>query len=186
MKRKQKWLIITLAIVGILCLRIYTDFIGYDESVRDFGVWSIMPALVALILCFITREVIPSLFIGIVLGGFISGKYNIVQEFLIPSFGSPRYGEILLVYLWCLGGLIGIWGKTGGAQYFADWVGAKIVKDRRSAKLFAYLVGVLFIRGAASARSWRARRSGLPAIKKASVMKNSRISSIRRARPWQL
>ena len=147
MTRKQKWLIISLAIVGILFLRLYTDFIGYDESAGDFGIWSVMPALIALVLCFITREVIPSLFIGIVLGGFIGGKYNIVQEFLIPSIGSPKFGEILLVYLWCLGGLIGIWGKTGGAQYFADWAGAKIVKDRRSGKLFAYLVGVLFYQG---------------------------------------
>jgi len=57
------------------------------------------------------------------------------------------YGEILLVYLWCLGGLIGIWGKTGGAQHFARWAGTKIAKDRRSAKFFAYLMGLLFHQG---------------------------------------
>jgi Na+/H+ antiporter NhaC len=147
MKRYLKWLFVLIGIVVILYLRTNTDFIKFDETLNDFGLWSILPALVTLFLCFATREVIPSLFAGILLGGFISGKYNIVQEFLIPSIGSAKYGEILLVYLWCLGGLIGIWGKTGGAQYFARWAGAKIAKDRRTAKFFAYLMGVLFHQG---------------------------------------
>lgn len=147
MKRYIKWLFVLIGILIVLYLRATTDFIKLDETSNDFGFWSILPALVTLILCFSTREVIPSLFAGILLGGFISGKYNIVQEFLIPSIGSPKYGEILLVYLWCLGGLIGIWGKTGGAQHFARWAGIRIAKDRRSAKFFAYLMGVLFHQG---------------------------------------
>jgi hypothetical protein len=102
MKRYLKWLFVLIGIGAILYLRVNTDFIKFDETLNDFGFWSILPALVTLILCFTTREVIPSLFAGILLGGFISGKYNVVQEFLIPSIGSPKYGEILLVYLWCL------------------------------------------------------------------------------------
>ncbi len=147
MKRYLQWLFVLIGIVVVLYLRANTDFINYNETLNDFGFWSLLPALVTLILCFATREVIPSLFAGILLGGLISGKYNIVQEFLIPSIGSPKYGEILLVYLWCLGGLIGIWGKTGGAQYFARWAGDKIAKDRRTAKFFAYLMGLLFHQG---------------------------------------
>jgi hypothetical protein len=137
MKRYIKWLLILIEILIILYLRVTTDIIKSDETVNDFGFWSILPALVTLILCFSIREVIPSLFAGILLGGFISGKYNIVQEFLIPSIGSPKYGEILLVSLWCLGGLIGIWAKIGGAQHFAPWAGIKIAKDRKPDHLFS-------------------------------------------------
>lgn len=147
MNRHFKWLLVLIGIAALFILRKSTNFISFNEATQDFALWSILPALIALILCFSTREVIPSLFAGIVLGGVISGKLNIVQEFLIPSIGSAKYGEILLVYLWCLGGLIGIWGKTGGAQYFAEWAGAKLAKDRRTAKFFAYLVGVLFHQG---------------------------------------
>jgi len=147
MNKKLKWMLILIGIVALILLRKNSDFIHFNEATSDFGFWSIVPALVALILCFTTREVIPSLFAGIILGGLISGKFNIVQEFLIPSIGSAKYGEILLVYLWCLGGLIGIWGKTGGAQYFAEWAGAKIARDRRTSKFFAFLVGVLFHQG---------------------------------------
>jgi len=147
MKRTLTWLFVLLVFGGLIFVRGNTDVIRFNQTTNDFAFWSVLPALVALLLCFTTKEVIPSLFAGIALGGVISGKFNIVQEFLIPSVGSAKYGEILLVYLWCLGGLIGIWGKTGGAQHFAEWAGAKIAKDRRTAKFFAFLVGVLFHQG---------------------------------------
>ena len=147
MNKTVKWLFVALLPVAVFWLRQNTLWISLNEATGDFGFWSLVPALATLILCFATKEVIPSLFAGVVLGGIISGKFNIVQEFLIPSIGSAKYGEILLVYLWCLGGLIGIWGKTGGARHFANWVGSKIVKDRRTAKFFAYLVGILFHQG---------------------------------------
>jgi len=147
MKRTIRWIVIFIFVSSLFLVRKYTGLITMDHDAGDFGIWSIVPALMTLVLCFATKEVIPSLFTGIFLGGIISGRFNIVQEYLIPSVGSPKYGEILLVYLWCLGGLIGIWGKTGGAKYFAEWAGAKIAKDRKSAKFFAFLVGVLFHQG---------------------------------------
>ena len=147
MNRNIKWLLIFSVIIVVIIIRQNTGLISLNEAEKDFGLWSILPAVVTLILCFATKEVIPSLFAGIVLGGVISGQFNIVQEFLIPSIGSAKYGEILLVYLWCLGGLIGIWGKTGGAQYFAEWAGAKIAKDRKTTKFFAFLIGILFHQG---------------------------------------
>ena len=112
-----------------------------------YGFWSVLPPAVAIILAFATREVVSSLFIGIALGGVISGKINIVQEFLIPSIGSPEYGLILLVYLWALGGLIGLWTRTGGAQAFAEWAGRLIVVGPRSAKFFAWFMGMIFHQG---------------------------------------
>ena len=111
------------------------------------GFWSILPPAVAIILAFVTREVVSSLFIGVVLGGVISGKMNIVQAYLIPSIGSESYALILLVYLWALGGLIGLWTRTGGAQRFAEWAGDKIVVGPRSAKFFAWLMGIIFHQG---------------------------------------
>ncbi len=112
-----------------------------------YGWWSIVPPVAALVLAFVLREVISALFIGIVLGGVISGKLNIVQEFLIPSIGSPDYGLILLVYLWALGGLVGLWTRTGGAVEFANWAGARVVRGPRTAKLFTWAMGMVFHQG---------------------------------------
>ncbi|TVP78199.1 MAG: sodium:proton antiporter [Gemmatimonadales bacterium] len=127
------------------------------EAVDDgghFGLASLLPALTTLVLVFFTRDVVSSLFLGIVVAGFVlfasSGAVsdlNIIQEFLIPSIGSESFAVILLVYLWALGGLIGIWTRTGGARHFAAWAGERIVRGPRSAKFFAWLMGIIFHQG---------------------------------------
>jgi Na+/H+ antiporter NhaC len=111
------------------------------------GFWSLLPALSTLVLVFLTREVIPSLFLGIVVGGLVSGEYNIIQSFLLPSIGSESYAMILLVYLWALGGLIGLWTRTGGARAFAEWAGQKMVRGPKTARLFGWVMGIIFHQG---------------------------------------
>jgi Na+/H+ antiporter NhaC len=119
-----------------------------------YGFASLLPALTTLILVFFTRDVVSSLFLGILVAGFVlfgaSGSFsdvNIIQGFLIPSIGSSSFAVILLVYLWALGGLIGIWTRTGGARTFARWAAAKVVRGPRSAKVFAWLMGITFHQG---------------------------------------
>ncbi len=147
MKNNLKWLIIILLPALLIYIKLNTNFIPDKLINNDFGLWSILPAFVTLFLCFKTKEVVTSLFVGIILGGIISGKFNIINEFIIPAVGSEKYGKILVVYLWGLGGLIGIWGKTGGAKFFAKWAGNKMAKTRIRTKLFAYLLGTLFHQG---------------------------------------
>lgn len=141
--------------------RIYTGFfialiiagfyLGYYDKFPEqdghYGLWSIMPPLVAIVLAFWTREVVSALFIGICLGGVISGEVNIVQGFLIPSIGTESFALILLVYLWALGGLIGIWTRTGGAEVFATWASKKMVRGPKSAKFFTWFMGLIFHQG---------------------------------------
>jgi len=112
-----------------------------------FGFLALVPALATLAVCFATRNVIFALFMGIVLGGLITGQYNIVQQFLIPSLGTTRFAEILLVFLWALGGLLGVWNRNGGAYCFAQYISENHVKSRRSALFFAWLMGLIFHQG---------------------------------------
>lgn len=120
---------------------------SFPEQGAHYGFWSVMPPLVAIVLAFWTREVVSALFIGICLGSVISGELNVVQAFLIPSIGTESFALILLVYLWALGGLIGIWTRTGGAESFAAWASDKMVKGPRSAKLFTWIMGLIFHQG---------------------------------------
>ncbi len=141
---RRRLAVLAFGLVLIAALAAAGRFPQYGEH---YGFWSILPPAVAIILAFATREVVSSLFIGVALGGVISGKLNIVQEYLIPSIGSESYALILLVYLWALGGLIGLWTRTGGAQRFAEWAGSRIVVGPRSAKFFAWLMGMIFHQG---------------------------------------
>lgn len=111
------------------------------------GFFSVLPALFTLLLVFLTRDVITSLFLGVVTGGIVSGGYNVVDRFFLPAIGSESFATILLVYLWALGGLIGLWTRTGGARAFAERAGRSIVRGPRSARFFAWLVGVIFHQG---------------------------------------
>jgi Na+/H+ antiporter NhaC len=111
------------------------------------GIWSLLPALTTLALVFVTREVVSSLFAGVAVGGIVSGQLNLIGSFLIPAIGSEQYALILLVYLWSLGGLIGLWTRTGGALAFAEWAGRGIVRGARSARFFAWLMGMVFHQG---------------------------------------
>ncbi len=117
------------------------------QSGEHYGFWSVIPPLVALVLAFALREVVSALLIGIALGGVIAGQINIVDAYLMPSIGSQDYALILLVYLWALGGMIGLWTRTGGAHRFATWAGERIVRGPRTAKFFAWLMGLVFHQG---------------------------------------
>lgn len=117
------------------------------EQQGHFNFMSLVPALGTLVICFITRNVILALFMGVVFGGLVTAQYNIVQDFLIPSIGSERYAQILLVYLWALGGLLGMWNKNGGALHFAQFVSERFVKTRRTAMFFSWFMGVVFHQG---------------------------------------
>jgi Na+/H+ antiporter NhaC len=142
----QRWITGGAVVTGLLLLWFLAAGHPPEEG-QHIGIWSLLPALTTLVLVFITREVVSSLFAGIAVAGVVSGQFNLVGTFLLPAIGSEQYALILLVYLWALGGLIGLWTRTGGAVVFAEWAAAGIVRGPRSARFFAWLMGVVFHQG---------------------------------------
>ena len=121
----------------------------YYQRLASFhwGIWSLLPALVAVILCWITREPVTALLSGIVSGALILGRYDLTGEVLIPSLATTGAAGILILYLWLLGGLMGIWTRTGAAQAFAEFVTKRFVRGPRTAKLVAWMLGIVFFQG---------------------------------------
>jgi Na+/H+ antiporter NhaC len=129
-------------------------FSGPMAETLDVGWLSLLPALVTLGLAFATRQVLPALFAGIVTGSLVlysvssdPADLNFINRYFIPAIGSKKYAQILLIYLWSLGGLIGIWETTGAARHFADKVGLRFSKSRESSLFFAWLLGCIFHQG---------------------------------------
>ena len=114
---------------------------------RHWGFWSLLPALVAVTLCWVTREPVTALFSGILVGALLLGVYDLTDGVLVPSLATTSAAGILILYLWLLGGLMGIWSKTGAAQAFAELMTRKVVRGPRTAKLVAWMVGVIFFQG---------------------------------------
>ncbi|MBU2878661.1 Na+/H+ antiporter NhaC family protein [Aliiglaciecola lipolytica] len=134
---KEQWVVIS--DVGQNPILLRADY--------HFKVWSLLPAFIAIALCLISREPLLALFSGIVVGAFMLGKFDISQEVLIPNMATTDAASILILYLWLLGGLMGIWSKTGAAQAFAEMMSERFVTGPRSAKLVTWMLGVLFFQG---------------------------------------
>lgn len=111
------------------------------------GPWSLFPAFVAILMCLLTREPVAALLSGIVVGAIMLGKFDITGQILIPSVGTTNAASILILYLWLLGGLLGLWSKTGAALAFAQYMTKHFVRGPRSAKFIAWMMGVLFFQG---------------------------------------
>ncbi|MCP4698604.1 MAG: sodium:proton antiporter [Gammaproteobacteria bacterium] len=114
---------------------------------RHWGAWSLLPAVIAVLLCFISKEPVTALLGGIVAGAFLLGRYDITDEVLVPQLATSGAAGVLLLYLWLLGGLMGIWTRTGAAQAFAEFMTRRVVRGPRSAKLTAWMLGVIFFQG---------------------------------------
>lgn len=112
-----------------------------------YGIWSLFPAIVAIVSCWVFREPLTSLLLGTISGAFILGQVDVLDQVLLPSVATVKAAGILILYLWLLGGLLGIWARTGTAQEFAEWVSRTFVKGPRTAKLAAWFLGVLFFQG---------------------------------------
>jgi Na+/H+ antiporter NhaC len=112
-----------------------------------FGYWSLLPALVAIVLCWVTKEPITSLFAGVVAGAFVLGRYDITGDVLVGALSTSSAATVLVLYLWLLGGLLGVWSKTGAAKAFAEFMARRFVSGPRSAKLVAWGLGIVFFQG---------------------------------------
>ncbi|MEO1529392.1 MAG: Na+/H+ antiporter NhaC family protein [Planctomycetota bacterium] len=130
--------------------RIFVDpqdnyFIG--NATKTMGFWSFVPPIMAIILCLTLKDPLIALLMGVISGGLLLQQYNIIDDVLLPSFASSRGAGILLLYLWLLGALMGIWSRTGAAEAFAQWATEKFVRGPKSAKFVAWILGVLFFQG---------------------------------------
>ncbi len=119
------------------------------ESVGTYATfWSLLPALIAIILALITKEVYSSLFIGILSGGIIYAGFNfeatVVHVFSDGFISSvaDAYNIGILIFLVLLGALVAMMNKTGASAAFGRWA-ATHIKSRVGAQLATILLGCL-------------------------------------------
>ena len=110
--------------------------------------WSLVPALVAIILALITKEVYSSLFIGIIIGalfftGFqpVAAFDQVVNNGLISVLSDP-YNVGILIFLVVLGAIVALLNKSGGSKAFGEWA-SKNIKSKTGALLATWFFGVL-------------------------------------------
>ena len=110
--------------------------------------WALVPAVVAIVLALITKEVYSSLFVGIAIGGLFYANFNfegtvihIFQDGIIGSL-SDSYNMGIIVFLVILGIMVCMMNMAGGSKAFGRWAETHI-KTRVGAQLATILLGAL-------------------------------------------
>ncbi len=112
-----------------------------------FGFLSVVPPLLTIILAIITKEVLLSLFIG-VLGGCLIianwtplGSFEKMIEIILAKLTDPWNMQVIIIVI-LLGGLIGLLTISGGSKAFADFIATKI-HSRKAAQATAWIMGLM-------------------------------------------
>lgn len=126
-----------------------------DISVRNanhYGILTLIPPVLAILLAFITKNVIISLFIGTISGAFLvqlvdnSFMDALIQSFLdfvsraLNSLADPWNAGIILQVL-VIGGIIQSVAKMGGAKAVAEALARK-AKTAKSTQVVTLLLGL--------------------------------------------
>ena len=152
--RNTKRILSLLSILLILLL--LTTVAAFAEGEGDAEVpsrfyqtfWSLLPAIIAIGLALITKEVYTSLFVGILVGGLLYANFNfegtlthIFNDGFVGSL-ADGYNVGILVFLVILGILVVLMNKAGGSAAFGRWA-AEHIKTRAGAQLSVIALGVL-------------------------------------------
>lgn len=153
---KRQRLIFLTALVGFLLLPTIAFAVDPEVAAANaekFGFWTLIPPLVAIVLAFVTKNVVLSLFIGVLSGTFIlnlkgfnvfaalfHGFLDLISQAL-GALADPWDAGIILQCL-TIGGLIALISKMGGAKAVAESL-AKRAKTPRSAQIVTWFLGLL-------------------------------------------
>jgi len=121
--------------------------VNYSDSIV-----ALVPALVAIILAIVTRKVVISLGVGILIGALLLHRFNPIDTavYLGKNIFSLFWADgalnewnvLLLVFLLLLGVLSTLIQTSGGAHAFGEWATTH-VKTARGARLAAFGLGIL-------------------------------------------
>ncbi|SFH79424.1 Na+/H+ antiporter NhaC family protein [Pisciglobus halotolerans] len=147
---------IGLLVGALFLLTPQTVFAAEAQSslANEAGWLTLLPPLVAIILAFITKNVLLSLFLGIFSGTIMIemfGGANIISaltggfldlvQLILDSLADPWNAGIILQVL-TIGGLIGLITKMGGARAVAEAL-AKKAKGPVSTQVITWVLGLL-------------------------------------------
>ena len=145
--RSNKKVILTVLFLLILVIAVPAFAEGENGAEVNFGWISILPPLLAIVLAFVTEQVLLSLFLGIFLGATMLNGWNPVAGFLrsidhyiVGSLADSDSASVI-IFLLAIGGLIGLVNKMGGTLAVAESLGKRI-NNAKSAQLFTWLLGI--------------------------------------------
>jgi Na+/H+ antiporter NhaC len=123
--------------------------LNYKITILVLPAWlSILPPLLAILLAFLTRQVLLALFFGILTGATLMHGYNPAAGFLYGLSGyivkAPAEPDkmAILIFSLVLGGMVGVLSRMGGLQRLVDRL-TPYASTPRYGQLVTWLLGIL-------------------------------------------
>ncbi len=147
---KRKWIGLTVAFVLILGMVLLYVF---GPATASMPMWmSVLPPLVAIVMALLIKEVISSLFMGVLTGTFIMALYaghspeqalgggilRVVDTYVVGSLFDKDHVTII-VFTMLIGGMVRIITANGGMQGVVNWLSRR-AKSPRSGQLITFLM----------------------------------------------
>lgn len=123
-------------------------------QIKSMPSWlSILPPLLAIFLAILTKEVISSLFIGILSGSVLVAYYGVAQkhiasaffmsvsDYLIPALNDSGHLSVI-VFSMLIGATVAVISKNGGMKGMVNRI-AKKAKTAKQGQMATYFLGLL-------------------------------------------
>ncbi len=110
--------------------------------------WAFLPALIAIVLALLTKQVYVSLFLGIFVGAFMYAGFDPLKAmFTLYQVMSEKVGSntTIIVFLVVLGILVVLMQKSGGAKAYGNWASSKIKSKSGALAATAGLGCLIFV-----------------------------------------
>lgn len=138
MKKKRNLIGVCLVAVLMLALTVIGYAAGDGEAAPEYGAWCLVPPLVTIVLAFVTKQTIISMFIGIWVGATIIHHFNPIDGligsftgYLVPSI-ADSWNAGMLIIMALIGGFMYMLSACGGAEAFGRWA-EKVANNRKRA-----------------------------------------------------
>jgi Na+/H+ antiporter NhaC len=114
---------------------------------ENYGILSVLPPLVAVVIAWRFKNVLAALFIGAYVGALIIMKnpitalVELIKSHILAQ-AADSYNSNLLVMMVFIGGFVGVVTYSGGARAFAQ-LAARVIGSRAKAQVATWLSGIL-------------------------------------------
>ena len=147
---KKKWIGLAVALALVLALALLYVF---GPVAGPMPLWmSVLPPLVAIVMALLIKEVISSLFVGILTGTFLMALYGgaspasalgggvlrVVDTYVVGSLFDADHVTII-VFTLMIGGMVRVITANGGMQGVVNWLSRR-ARGPRSGQLMTFLM----------------------------------------------
>ncbi|MGP1947094.1 MAG: Na+/H+ antiporter NhaC family protein [Arsenophonus sp. NC-PG7-MAG3] len=117
---------------------------------NNYGIWTVITPLITIILAIMTRQVILSLLMGILVGYTVINDYNILSGIkatligIIATFASAENTQTI-IFILLIGGIMRLISVTGGVRSLVYFFTNKssLIKNKKAIQLLAMFISII-------------------------------------------